>query len=261
MDAEPFAAPRLRIPTAVLGGLAIAAIDRAQSAAMLVAHALAARGLGRRPLYVTSANGQIISLCAVDPRVRALFEAADIVHADGQPMVFASRFMCRNKLPERVATTDFFHDVARLAQSVGATFYLLGTTSQTLARAQVNINRIYPALKIVGVHDGYFSPSEEPRLIDDINALAPDFLWIGMGAPREQEFVKRNAERLRGVGVVKTSGGLFDFLSGDKPRAPRTMQHLGLEWLFRMLVEPQRLTWRYLVTNPHALVLLLTRSS
>ena len=81
-----------------------------------------------------------------------------------------------------------------------------------------------------------------------------------MGAPREQLFVKAHRVRLTHVGLVKTSGGLFDFLSGDRRRAPGWMQAAGLEWLYRAWLEPRRLAWRYAVTNPHAAYLLLTRS-
>jgi N-acetylglucosaminyldiphosphoundecaprenol N-acetyl-beta-D-mannosaminyltransferase len=81
-----------------------------------------------------------------------------------------------------------------------------------------------------------------------------------MGVPREQTFVVRHRTRLTSVGVIKTSGGLFDFVSGTKPRAPELMQRVGLEWLWRAGLEPKRLGWRYLKTNPSALYLLLTRS-
>ena len=82
-------------------------------------------------------------------------------------------------------------------------------------------------------------------------------LWISLGVPLEQEFCARNLDALRGVGIVKTAGGLFDFLAHAKPRAPRWMQKSGLEWLFRMAVEPQRLFVRYALTNPHALYLMI----
>jgi N-acetylglucosaminyldiphosphoundecaprenol N-acetyl-beta-D-mannosaminyltransferase len=81
-----------------------------------------------------------------------------------------------------------------------------------------------------------------------------------MGAPREQAFAMRNRRQLRGVGIIKTSGGMFDFLSGKVPRAPGWMQAVGLEWAYRTFLEPQRLAGRYLMTNPHALFLLLTRT-
>jgi exopolysaccharide biosynthesis WecB/TagA/CpsF family protein len=82
-----------------------------------------------------------------------------------------------------------------------------------------------------------------------------------MGTPSEQVFAARNRERLTNVGVVKTSGGLFDFLSGRNRRAPMLLQAAGLEWLHRLALEPRRLLLRYLTTNPHALYLLLTRTS
>jgi exopolysaccharide biosynthesis WecB/TagA/CpsF family protein len=81
-----------------------------------------------------------------------------------------------------------------------------------------------------------------------------------MGVPREQRFVVRHRARLTSVGVIKTSGGLFDFVSGTKRRAPVLMQKTGLEWLWRASLEPKRLGWRYLKTNPSALYLLMTRS-
>jgi exopolysaccharide biosynthesis WecB/TagA/CpsF family protein len=81
-----------------------------------------------------------------------------------------------------------------------------------------------------------------------------------MGAPSEQLFAVRNRDRLSNVGVIKTSGGLFDFLSGRNRRAPGWMQAVGLEWAYRIFLEPRRLAARYALTNPHALFLLLTRT-
>jgi N-acetylglucosaminyldiphosphoundecaprenol N-acetyl-beta-D-mannosaminyltransferase len=163
-------------------------------------------------------------------------------------------------LPERVATTDLFHDVASLAVARRASFYMLGGSPGALRKAVATVRRLYPGLDLVGCRHGYFRPEEEDAIVADINAGAPDILWIAMGAPLEQRFAVRNRDRLTGVGVIKTSGGLFDFLSGERSRAPAWMQRLGLEWLYRMLIEPRRLFLRYAVTNPHAAYLLLTRS-
>ena len=146
----------LQVPWLPIGGLPIAAIDREQSARLMVDTALARRGSGRPPLVITSANGQVISMCARDPDVRALFLAADLIHADGMPLVFASRLKCRTPLPERVATTDLFHDVARAAQARGATFYLLGGAPEVIERAVRNVREVYPQLTIAGFRHGYF---------------------------------------------------------------------------------------------------------
>ena len=86
-------------------------------------------------------------------------------------------------------------------------------------------------------------------------------MWVGLGVPLEQQFIDRNIDRLTGVGVIKTSGGLFDFISGKNARAPAWMQSAGLEWLYRVWLEPRRLAMRYLTTNPQAIGALLRHSA
>ena len=249
------------VPVATIGGLPIAVIDRARSAALMVDTALARRNTARRPLVFTSANGQVLSMCARDARIRDLFLDADLIHADGMPLVFVSRFLNKTPLPERVATTDLFHDTAIVAQQRGASIYLLGATKAVVDQAVRRTRELYPALKIAGYSSGYLRrDGDEERIVADINHARPDILWLGLGAPDEQSFAARNRDRLHGVGLIKTSGGLFDFLSGKNSRAPAWMQRLGLEWAYRIYLEPRRLAGRYLMTNPHAIFLLLTRT-
>jgi N-acetylglucosaminyldiphosphoundecaprenol N-acetyl-beta-D-mannosaminyltransferase len=252
----------LGLPVAVetVGGLPIAVIDRAESARLMIDMALSRRNSNKPAVVFTSANGQVLSMCARDARIRSLFLAADLIHADGMPLVFASRLLCTTPLPERVATTDLFHDVAQRAQTWGATFYLLGATGSIIEQAARRVRALYPSLKIVGYREGYFSRNQVPHVVKAINDASPDILWLGLGAPAEQLFAIRNRDRLRNVGVIKTSGGLFDFLSGKNRRAPGWMQAAGLEWAYRLALEPRRLVARYAMTNPHALFLLLTRT-
>jgi exopolysaccharide biosynthesis WecB/TagA/CpsF family protein len=250
----------LGVPVEMIGGLPIAVIDRADSAQLMTDIATLRRNSNKPALVFTSANGQVLSMCAHHADIRELFVNADLVQADGMPMVLASRLLCRNPLPERVATTDLFHDVAKIAQERGTTFYLLGGTSPIVEHAARRAQALYPRLKIVGYRDGYFSRDEERAVVDAIDAVRPDILWLGLGAPSEQRFAMRNRDRLRHVGIIKTSGGMFDFLSGKNPRAPKWMQAVGLEWAFRTWLEPRRLAARYIVTNPHALFLLATQT-
>ena len=247
-------------PIITLGGLPITVDDCEGAAEDMIAVALERRGKDKPPLYVTSANGQVLSMCATDPAIMDLFEEADIIHADGQPMVRASRLFCKHPLPERVATTDLVHNTARLAQEKGIRFFFLGASQDVIDKAAANMKALYPDLVFAGHRNGYIKAEEEEAVISNINAARPDILWIGMGVPLEQTFISRNKERLTGVGVIKTSGGLFDFLSGKNSRAPQWMQDWGLEWAYRAMLEPRRLLWRYLTTNPHAAWLLLTRS-
>lgn len=254
-------ARRWEVPTATVGGLPVAVIDRGLSAALIVDTALARRDRAQAPLIFTSANGQVLSLCASAPHIRDLFLAADLIHADGMPMVFASRLLARAPLPERVATTDFFHDAAAIGQQRGARMFFLGAAKPVVDQAVRRAQSLYPRLDIVGHSCGYLRRAgDEDRIVETINAARPDILWLGLGAPREQEFALRNRARLANVGVIKTSGGLFDFMSGKNSRAPDWMQRAGLEWVYRIWLEPRRLLGRYLMTNPHAIYLLLTRT-
>jgi exopolysaccharide biosynthesis WecB/TagA/CpsF family protein len=247
------------VPRITLGGLRLAVLDLEQTANFMIAMVFPHRQADR-PLYLTSANGEVLARCSTEPMTDRLFRAADLINADGQPLVTVSRFKSKTPLPERVATTDLFHVVARKAQATGLTFYLLGADEAENATAVANVRRQYPDLKIVGHSHGYLRGDALRAKVDEINRLAPDYLWVALGVPYEQAFVEEFRPLLSQVGVIKTSGGLFNFLSGSRARAPVWMQKAGLEWAWRIWLEPRRLFWRYLTTNPRALYLLFNNS-
>ena len=248
------------MPTVTVGGLPIAVLDRAATADWMI-RAARTHPRGQRPLYLTSANGEVIARAAADPAFAGQILSADQIVADGQPLVVASRLRCRTPLPERVATTDLFHDVAERAVVSGATFYMLGATREENARAVTNVRLRYPGLAIAGACHGFLKDAALDAKLAEIDALKPDILWLAMGVPHEQNFVARHAAKLPNVGMIKTSGGLFNFLSGTNSRAPEWMQKASLEWVYRIWLEPRRLFWRYAVTNPKALYLMATRSA
>jgi len=247
------------VPRITLGGLRLAVLDLEQTANFMVDMVFPQRRIPR-PLYLTSANGEVLARCSTEPMTDRLFRSADLINADGQPLVTVSRFKSSTPLPERVATTDLFHVVARKAQAAGLTFYMLGADREENEAAVANVRKLYPDLKIIGNFHGYLRGDALRAKVDEINALAPDYLWVALGVPYEQAFVEEYTSQLSNVGVIKTSGGLFNFLSGSKPRAPKWMQMAGLEWAWRIWLEPRRLFWRYLTTNPRALYLLFNRS-
>ena len=247
------------VPRITLGGLRLAVLDLEQTASFMIDMVFPQRQIAR-PLYLTSANGEVLARCSTEPMTDRLFRAADLINADGQPLVTVSRFKSKTPLPERVATTDLFHVVARKAQAAGLSFYLLGADEAENANAVAKVRETYPELKIVGRCHGYLRGDALRAKVDEINALAPDYLWVALGVPYEQAFVEEFAPHLFNVGVIKTSGGLFNFLSGARARAPRWMQQAGLEWAWRIWLEPRRLFWRYLSTNPRALYLLFNNS-
>jgi exopolysaccharide biosynthesis WecB/TagA/CpsF family protein len=247
------------VPRITLGGLRLAVLDLEQTANFMIDVVFPRRRVGR-PLYLTSANGEVLARCSTEPMTGRLFRAADLINADGQPLVTVSWLKSSTPLPERVATTDLFYVVARKAQAAGLTFYMFGADEEENAAAVANVRKMCPGLKIVGHCHGYLRGDALRAKVDEINALAPDYLWVALGVPYEQAFVEEFTPRLSNVGVIKTAGGLFNFLSGSKPRAPVWMQKIGLEWAWRIWLELRRLFWRYLTTNPRALYLLFNKN-
>lgn len=212
-----------------------------------------AAGFSQNPKLILCANGQSLSMYWADPEYRKLVDKADMIHADGMSMVYATRWKVKEPLPERIATTDWFHDAAAFAQEAGLSFYLLGGTEETNRIMGEKIRAKYPRLKIAGRRNGYFSEAEEEQVVSDILAVKTDVLWVGLGRPKQEEFCIRNRERLKGVTWLKTCGGLFNFLADDVVRAPNWVQNAGFEWLWRTMQEPRRLFWRYFTTNLHAI--------
>lgn len=205
-------------------------------------------------------NGQGVSMFARDSAFATLVQQADIIHADGQFVVNASRKLGEDcAIPDRSATTDMIHDMAQKAAQTGLKFFLLGGPEGLAEAAQKVLCDKYPGLQIVGTHSGYFSADEELDVIQKINASGADIVWVGLGKPREQVFCCSHRDKFSATWVV-TCGGCFHYLTGDYQRAPQWMQKLGIEWLHRMLTEPKKLFWRYLTTTPHALFLTLTRT-
>lgn len=247
------------LPSVLIGGLPITVVDRRNAASFMIEVARRRRR-DSRPYYFTSANGEVVARVHADTKIAKLFREADQILADGQPLVLASRWLCKVRLPERVATTDLYEDVAELAEKEGITFYLLGSTETENHKAVTVTQENYPNLRILGHCNGYLSGDALEKKLDEINTLAPDILWLGLGVPREQIFVHDFAERLANVGIIKTSGGLFDHLAKKTKRAPLWVQKAGFEWLWRMLMEPRRLFWRYLTTNPYAIYAILRYS-
>ena len=247
------------VPRITLGGLRLAVLDIEQTANFMIDMLVPVRRVGR-PLYLTSANGEVLARCSTEPMTERLFRAADLINADGQPLVTVSRFKSSTPLPERVATTDLFEVVARKAVAADLSFYMFGADEAENAAAVAKVRSMFPELRIVGRSHGYLKGDALRDKVDEINALAPDYLWVALGVPYEQAFIEEFIPRLSNVGVIKTSGGLFNFLSGSRARAPKWMQSVGLEWAWRIWLEPRRLFWRYLTTNPRALYLLFNKS-
>ncbi|WP_210240304.1 WecB/TagA/CpsF family glycosyltransferase [Amaricoccus solimangrovi] len=245
----------------IIGGLRTARVSRADLARVMTEDCRAARGgMLTTPKVVASSNGSVIARYHADATFRAQIDQVDILDADGMPLVFASRLFCAEPLRERVATTDFIDDACEAAVRDGLNFYFLGAKPGVAAKAAARLRKKHPGLRIVGVKHGYFSEEELDGICADILARKTDVLWLGLGSPRQEALALRLRGKLAGVAWIRVCGGLFDHMSGSVRRAPGWMQSFGLEWLHRLAMEPRRLAWRYLCTNPVALFYLLTQT-
>lgn len=247
----------------IVGGFQTVSCTRHELALAMLRDCLEARERGDAwtPKLVYSSNGQGIALAGRSKEFGAIMARADLIHADGMPVVVASRFTDA-PLPERIATTDFFHDAVAVAIANGLRFFMLGASEEQNRRAVEALRLAYPELIVAGRHHGYFDSTQDGNVCAQIRASGADVVWAALGKPRQEYWCARNRENLGGVGWLKTCGGLYSFLAGDAPRAPQWMQGAGLEWAYRLANDPVRLSWRYLWTNPYAVYRLIryTRS-
>lgn len=182
-----------------------------------------------------------------DPRLREAVTGCDLVVADGQSVVWASRIL-RNRLPERVAGIDLFVRLMAEAELRGLSVYFLGAKRDVLDTMIERLQQRFPALTIAGSHDGYFTDADAPAIADTIAESKAQLLFLGMTSPKKENFVAEYGERT-GASVLHGVGGSFDVLAGVVKRAPESWQRHGMEWLYRALQEPRRLGRRYLTTN------------
>lgn len=182
-----------------------------------------------------------------DPQLDDDVRSSHIVSADGMGIVWAARLF-GVAVPQRVAGVDVMERMLALCAERGYRPYLLGARPEIVELAAANAQRRWPRLAVAGWHDGYFVPEDEPRVVEAIGSAHPDCLFIGMPTPRKERFLARHREAL-GVPFIMGVGGGLDLLAGRVRRAPRLVQALGLEWLFRTVQEPRRLGPRYVKTN------------
>ncbi|MET0930623.1 MAG: WecB/TagA/CpsF family glycosyltransferase [Aeromicrobium sp.] len=209
----------------------------------------------RRRLLIGVVNAAKVVHLRSDALLRDSLLECDVVLADGQSVVWASRLLGR-PLPERVAGIDLFEQLLSLADRDRRSVYLLGATPVVLQAVERHVAARWPGARVVGSRDGYFGETESPLVAGDISASGADMLFLGMPSPKKETFLATHGSTL-GVPVMHGVGGSFDVLGGLTKRAPERWQRWGMEWLYRLLQEPGRLWKRYLTTNTAFLFLLV----
>ncbi len=199
----------------------------------------------QRPVQVGVLNAAKVVNARHDEGLHAAMLSCDVILADGQSVVWASRMLGR-PLPERVAGIDLFLRLLELADVEHRSVYLLGATPEVVARVADVMRTQYPGARLVGYRDGYFD--DEASVAQDIAAARPDMLFLGMTSPKKEKFLERYQPLMK-VPVTHGVGGSFDILAGVTKRAPERWQRAGMEWAYRLVQEPRRMWKRYLRTN------------
>lgn len=247
-DASPAASARLTgadsrpLRTVDVLGMPISIVTRTA-----LIDELLSRSDRREPTLAVGVNTHVAYLQARLPSFAEHLRRAEFLYADGASVVWASRLL-RGPLPERVATTDLAIPLTVRAANKGKRIYFLGGRPGVAEAAARRLRRKVPSLQI-RTHDGRLDRVTDEALTQDIRDFGTDILFVGLGDPLQSQWVQRNTSRLEPMTVL-TCGGLFDWLSGRNRRAPALMIRLGLEWLWRFMLEPRRLGRRYLVGNP-----------
>ncbi len=208
--------------------------------------------------YVCVANVHTTMTGFFDPNYREITNASSYSVPDGMPLVWAMRSLGAAG-QDRVRGPSLMKKMLELGQAKNIRHYLYGGSPETLAALQKKIREDYPKALIVGVESPPFRPLESyseqdwVSAAEKINATNPHFVWIGLGAPKQERWIWEQRSRVKGIQFA--IGAAFDLIPGRVPEAPQLLQSLGLEWLYRFYREPKRLWRRYLFNNPAFLVL------
>jgi len=200
----------------------------------------------RQSCWIITLNPELLYRAWSERDLLNLINRADLVTADGVGIVWACR-MAGRPVPERVTGIDLMLRLSARAAKEGWRVFLLGAAPGVAGEAASRLKRLYPGLVVAGTHHGYFSPAEEPSVVELVRQARPDLLFVALGAPKQEYWVVRNRAAL-GAAVAVGVGGSFDVVAGRMRRAPFWMQRLRLEWLFRLLKEPAR--WRRMLVLP-----------
>ncbi|MBC7871026.1 MAG: WecB/TagA/CpsF family glycosyltransferase [Chitinophagaceae bacterium] len=174
-----------------------------------------------------------------DLNFRNILRRADLCIPDGVGLLWAARYLGQ-PLPERVTGSDGVPKIAERAAKAGWRLYLLGAAPGIAEKTAAVLQSRYPGLQIAGIYSGSPAPEEEDAIVERVNASGADILFVAYGAPNQDKWIARNLQRLH-VSMAMGVGGTFDFIAGIIPRAPLWMQRAGLEWLFRLYLQPRRI--------------------
>lgn len=202
-----------------------------------------------RGKYICVSNVHTTVMSYENEEYRKIQNGAAMALPDGAPLSSYSRRK-GYKQAQRVTGPDLMLELFAISKEKGYRHYFYGATEETLQSMKEVLERDYPGIQIAGMYAPPFrvlTPQEDAQIVAKINEARPDFIWIGLGAPKQEEWMYQHMGQLQGVLIGVGAG--FDYLAGYIKRAPRWMQRMSLEWLYRLLQDPKRLWRRYFTSN------------
>lgn len=205
--------------------------------------------------HVVVNAGKLVTL-QKDDELRESVNSADIINADGQAVVWASKFL-GVPLKERVAGIDLMASLVKLAHKKNYKIYLLGAKEEIVSKLATIYKEKYNPSIIAGYRNGYFSEENECNIVNDIVNSGANMLFVAITSPKKENLLHKHKTALSSINFIMGVGGSFDVFAGKTKRAPQWMQKIGMEWFYRFLQEPKRMWKRYLVGNTKFLFLVL----
>lgn len=205
--------------------------------------------------HVVVNAGKIVAM-QTDLQLRQSVNESDIINADGQAVVWASKTL-RKPLKERVSGIDLMIDLVKLAAKNKYKIFFFGAKETVVKTVVANYTKQYSSDIIAGYRNGYFKKEEEQDIARQISKSGANILFVAISSPTKENFLYQNKDLLKNVNFVMGVGGSFDVVSGKVKRAPLWMQKAGLEWFYRFIQEPKRMWKRYLLGNSKFIFLVI----
>ncbi len=203
-----------------------------------------ARGVPTQHVVV---NASKVNLMEADPELTEIVNACPLINADGASIVWAAKKL-GIPLAERVTGIDLFLRLVEVAAQKGYGIYLFGAKEEVVTKVKAIFEEKYPALRICGYRNGYFTEADEPQIVSDMAASGAEMMFVAFSSPKKEYWVHKYLDAI-GIPFMMGVGGSFDVVAGVTDRAPKWMQDHGLEWFYRFAQEPGRLWKRYIIGN------------
>lgn len=224
-------------------GVKVALLDR-HGLIDLVQDLLVSRTKG----WISYVNIHTVNEACREPWLKEHINESLFTYCDGMGVLIGARIIGK-RIPERITLADCIDELFATLEQLETRVFFLGASDETISKAREAVESRFPRLTVCGSTHGFFDLSNGIDAQRQINKAKPDIVFVGMGMPRQEAWIRKNMQHLN-ANVFWSAGALFEFLAGTRQRCPQWMSRAGLEWLFRLAQEPRRLWKRYVVGNP-----------